>query len=376
MRTLRTILLGLMTLTLLPLAAQSHKSVLPYRLVGGKMIVEMQLNGVLRSFIFDTGASRTTLTGEICRELGLDIVDSLKVTDANGNTTVYPLVGVESMQTTDNVFRFRSIHAMTLPEPSPFACFGVDGLIGSDLFRNLMLEIDGKAHTITLMTAENESSVSLRNMARFTTAGMPVVTLTTGNGANLTCLFDTGCPHFLSLKRSDHDILRDAGALTELTEGEQVGAISVGGQAATSRETRARIDKLAIGAVKFLNVTAETGTPPYTLLGVKSLDYGKVVIDYPRGRLYFDAYEMENEVEGDFRNVRLQVKDGELVVGGVWGDIRDIVALGDKVVKINGEPVRTYDFCDALINGIPELKAKKKTKITILTSQGEKTIQY
>ena len=43
--------------------AQRYKSEVPYRLVGGKMVVDMNVNGMLRSFIFDTGASRTTLTG-------------------------------------------------------------------------------------------------------------------------------------------------------------------------------------------------------------------------------------------------------------------------------------------------------------------------
>ena len=65
----RIILFFLFVLTALPLLAQTYKTVVPYRLAGGKMIVEMKMNGTLRSFIFDTGASRTTLTGEICRVL-------------------------------------------------------------------------------------------------------------------------------------------------------------------------------------------------------------------------------------------------------------------------------------------------------------------
>ena len=51
--------------TTLQVGAQQYKSVLPYRVVGGKMIVEMIMNGTVRSFIFDTGG-RTALTGEIC----------------------------------------------------------------------------------------------------------------------------------------------------------------------------------------------------------------------------------------------------------------------------------------------------------------------
>ena len=38
-----------------PLFAQQYKAVIPYRIVGGKMIVEMSVNGKMRSFVFDTG---------------------------------------------------------------------------------------------------------------------------------------------------------------------------------------------------------------------------------------------------------------------------------------------------------------------------------
>lgn len=40
-----------------PLFAQQYKAVIPYRIVGGKMIVEMSVNGKMRSFVFDTGGA-------------------------------------------------------------------------------------------------------------------------------------------------------------------------------------------------------------------------------------------------------------------------------------------------------------------------------
>ena len=51
-------------------------------------------------------------------------------------------------------------------------------------------------------------------------------------------------------------------------------------------------------------------------------------------------------------------------------------AVGDKVVKINGKPAKKYDFCESILNGIPELKEKKKTKLTIETASGVKDIIY
>lgn len=92
--------------------------------------------------------------------------------------------------------------------------------------------------------------------------------------------------------------------------------------------------------------------------------------------MYFEPYEQEFDLTSKHYNVNLRVKDGDLVVGTVWSGMKGVVEVGDKVVRINGKPVEKYDFCESIITGIPELKAKKKAKLTILTKQGEKLIVY
>ena len=124
------------------------------------------------------------------------------------------------------------------------------------------------------------------------------------------------------------------------------------------------------------NVTTSTNNHPYTLLGVKLLQYGKVTIDYPRGRFYFEAFQPDNEINNQGNNFDLTVKDGDLFVSTVWSSTKGKIAVGDKVVKINGKPAKKYDFCESILNGIPELKEKKKTKLTIETASGVKDIIY
>lgn len=366
----------LLFLIVVPLSAQQVRSVIPYRMVGGKMIVELKVNGQVRSFIFDTGG-QMALTGELCEELHIPVVDSVKVTDVNGKEVGLPRVVVSSLLTPDERINFSGVPAMKLPTPSPFECFHADGLIGSDLFKNLMIEIDSKAKTLTVSSAEKAPAVSLRRMLPFSGKGsMPVITLQAGAGNSLTALFDTGCPGFLSLKDKDYENLISSGAFQVMSEGVGGASIGIGGMTESDTAYRVKFPLLSVGPTKFKQVTAETSTPPYTLLGVKLLEYGKVTIDYPRRRWYFEAYEQEFDLTGKHHNMNLQVKDGTLVVATVWSAMKGIVDVGDKVVKINGKPTGRYDFCESIITGIPELKAKKKTKLTILTKQGEKTIIY
>lgn len=161
-----------------------------------------------------------------------------------------------------------------------------------------------------------------------------------------------------------------------VSEGYGEGSIGVSGQANKASSYRVRIPLLSVGATKFRNVTTSTNNHPYTLLGVKLLQYGKVTIDYPRGRFYFEAFQPDNEINNQGNNFDLTVKDGDLYVSTVWSSTKGKIAVGDKVIKINGKPAKKYDFCESILNGIPELKEKKKTKLTIKTASGVKDIIY
>lgn len=353
------------------------ESVLPYRLVGGKMIVEMKMNGQLRSFIFDTGG-QTALTEEVCDELGLPACDSIKITDVNGKQGGYRRVLIQELADPEMKIQLKTIPTIVIPAPSPFACFQVDGLIGSDLLQYFIVEIDGKAQTIKLIASQQYAAPSLRKMLPFAGGGgMPIINIQIGRGNGVPVLFDTGCPGFLNLKESDYERLENAGAFQSVQTGYGEGAIGVGGMAGVDTSYRVCMPVVSIGASRFLNVSSETSTPPYTLLGVKLLDYGKVTIDYARSRFYFEPYEEKaQDMEQRHYDINLRVKDGDLVVSSLWSDKYAGVRIGDKVIKINGEPVRKYDFCESILNGIPELKKKKSNKLTILTKNGEKTIVY
>ena len=101
-----------------------------------------------------------------------------------------------------------------------------------------------------------------------------------------------------------------------------------------------------------------------------------MTIDYPRGRFYFEAFQPDNEINNQCNNFDLTVKDGDLYVSTVWSSTKGKIEVGDKVIKINGKPAKKYDFCESILNGIPELKEKKQTKLTIETASGIKNIIY
>lgn len=354
----------------LQLLAQKTRNVIPYTVLGGKMIVEMEINGTPQRLIFDTGGA-TTVTQKLMHDLGLSATDSMQITDVNSKAAFYKQTRLESILLVKDGVNFKNTKVLIAPEPSPFECYGTEGLIGGELFRNAIVEIDHRAKTITVTSAEKQSPASLRAMHRFAKSGTyPLFPMKLGE-TNVIVLFDTGYGGFINIKSSDFK----ASKLSPISEAFAEGSIGMGGQAATALSYRTQIATLPIGGAKYNNVVAETGTPPYTLLGMKILDYCKVTIDYPRCRIYLEAYEKENDMTRVLNDFSLTVKGGKLVISTVWAPLRGIIEKGDEVTHVNGKPVReSYDFCTSITVGYPELREKKKTVFTVNTKNGVKKI--
>ncbi len=359
-----------------PLFAQQYKATIPYRIVGEKMVIEMKVNGNARPFIFDTGG-RTALTTKAGQALQITATDSMKVTDVNNVESYYKTTRIENLTTPDDVINFKNAPSLIINEVKGWECFGVDGIIGSDLFASTIVSIDSQTKNIIVTSAEKPSTVSLRKMLNFTKeGGMPIVNVQIAPISNITVLFDTGSPSLLSLIESDFERIKPEASMEVVSEGYGEGSIGVAGQADKASSYRVHIPLLSVGATKFRNLTTHTDKHPYTLLGVKLLQYGKVTIDYPRGRFYFEAFQPDNEINNQCNNFDLTVKDGDLYVSTVWSSTKGKIEVGDKVIKINGKPAKKYDFCESILNGIPELKEKKQTKLTIETASGIKNIIY
>ena len=336
----------------------------------------MKVNGTIRPFIFDTGG-RTALTTKASQALQITATDSMKVTDVNNVESYYQTTRIENLTTPDDVINFKNAPSLIINEVKGWECFGVDGIIGSDLFANTIVSIDSQAKNIIVTSAEKPSTVSLRKMLNFTKGGgMPIINIQIAPVSNITVLFDTGSPSLLSLIESDFERIKPEASMEVVSEGYGEGSIGVAGQADKASSYRVYIPLLSVGATKFRNLTTHTDKHPYTLLGVKLLQYGKVTIDYPRGRFYFEAFQPDNEINNQCNNFDLTVKDGDLYVSTVWSSTKGKIEVGDKVIKINGKPAKKYDFCESILNGIPELKEKKQTKLTIETASGIKNIIY
>ena len=115
-----------------------------------------------------------------------------------------------------------------------------------------------------------------------------------------------------------------------------------------------------------------------TLVGVDLLKYGKVVIDYMRNRFYFFPYEDQVEdLAGKVKNWNvgiLPVTD-RFEITTVWDSMKDQVALGDQVIRVNGKELSELKQSQLEIDALLESVEGETTEIVILKNGKEKKVE-
>lgn len=355
----------------LGLNAQNVVSVIPYEVYGGKMIVKIFVNGQEERFIFDTGAGKSSLSTEYCRANNLIAIDSIKINDVTSTTAYYPQTRIALMTTLDEKVRFNNVPVIIMPEPSPLRCFNVIGLIGSDLLATTICIIDPKTKTITITSSENPSQESLRYSHNLLPNNVLPIFSVLVNGIEISTLFDSGSYSFMNLKNSDFERLKEKDAVTVISQGSGAKSFGLANKIESDEGNRVYVQNLRVGPAKFEDIFTETSNTPYTLLGVRFLEYAKIVIDYPRRRLFYLPFEQDT-IKPVFKhtNFGVTIRDGKLVVANTWGDLSNVISEGDLVTHINGVQTGTYDFCN-IIAGVKELKGSDPKILTIKTKGGK-----
>lgn len=353
---------------------QQTVSVIPYELLGGKMIVNIQINNKTERIIFDTGAEKSALTNKFVKSRPMPVLDSIQIRDVNNRLRYFAQSRIDSISTCDNQIMVKNLYTSVVDGETFMECFDAIGLLGSDFLvsANLICIIDGKTRTITLTSAEKRVGESLRYAHNFVVEGfMPRIEMAV-NGEPVIALFDSGCPSFLQINKREFNRLDSMSLIKTIDVGGGRTTLGVGG-GSTKDVVKAGIDNFRIGLAKFSNVVAITNTSLHPLLGMGILNYGKVVIDYPRRLFYYIPFSNETVTLGHTsRKFELKVlMDGKLRVATVWSEMADVLSTDDLVTHINGKPTATYDYCASLTKGLEELKGKGPFLLTIQTKEGK-----
>ena len=153
MRYLTLILLAVLSI---PGSAQHTKEELPFTLQENLIFIKAKVNGSRElNFLFDTGAGVTVLNTSTAKTLQLKIGGE-SVIGTSGNS-VKSLTAVENTISLGKVqLQNVDLEIFSIDHLSEYLKMPLDGIIGYDLLRNFVTQVDIQSMTIILHGHKNE----------------------------------------------------------------------------------------------------------------------------------------------------------------------------------------------------------------------------
>jgi hypothetical protein len=350
-----------------------------YEFVHEKIIIPVTVNGVKVKYIVDTGGQTGTVREDAVEMKATRGIGARGVSDVNGMSLSYDEAILKDVQLSPN-YKLAQMKSIIFPSNGFFRELGVVGILGSDAFAQAVVTFDARDKIMVINYPYRPEGLKITEGVPFYPGDLhhPIVDVDFG-GTILRVLFDTGAQGLLSLAADDYESLKTTGSRL-LASAFGISSVGIGG---FDYKNATKIDKVSVDRVyfwgkEFVNVESVTVKMGRSLIGVDMLKHGKVVIDYARNRFYFFPYEdMIEDLSGGVKtwNVGILPVNGHFEITTVWDSMEEQVALGDRVVRVNGKDLSGLKQSQLEVDALLDAIEGDKTEIVILKDGKEKKVE-
>ena len=347
---------------------------IPFELIHNKILIPVKIEGKTYRFILDTGAPNV-ISKEIYALIKPNFLASASVTDVNEKEKKLNLVLLEKLEIGNITFEQTATLVYDIKSNPLLNCLGADGLIGSNMLRNSIIQIDNK-RKIVILTDNidnlliNKNQYNKIELSKTQSIPFALININGKNNSKERVLIDTGDDGLYDIPKNHYDGLADENIFEVL--GESEGASGIGAFGADSKHDHYKLllPSLIIGGVKLNNVITETTDDHNSKIGAELLHYGILTIDFINERLYFSADTSDKNASKPFFGFSRTLKNDKPIVGFVWDDdLRDKIKYGDEIIAVDNLEMTKANFCE-VINRIIASKANIAVKFKLKSDEG------
>lgn len=350
-------------------ASKSYHTEIPYEKVQGKLIIPVTIDNETYRFLFDTGAPNI-ISADLWRKIDSKTVKSISVADANQKRLAMEITAVSNMRLGDIVFLDSSALIFETENNIVFDCFEVDGIIGTNMLRESIVQIRPKEQL--LIISNQKKSIDVKGHSEMelmlkSDQSSPYISIRLKGEQSGTepVLIDTGASGFYDLSNRNYNQLKQFKIAEIIDTGEGSASIGIFGAADSKQQFRLRIPEIQLGETSFLNVITTTSDDNNSRIGSDILEYGIVTLDFKRKKFYFGSFHAQNDLTEKLLGMTPILKDGKLVVGIVWDDsLKTQIQSGDEILELNDMDLTNIDLCE-LVNRESPFKQNDTIAITV-----------
>jgi hypothetical protein len=347
-----------------------------YEWINEKIIIPVEIEGQIYRFLLDTGAPNL-ITTNLNKKITTNFKQTIPITDANNKKDSLDLVTIPLIKISGiSYFNIPSLVSKTETNLI-FDCFKIDGLIGSNLLRNSIIQILPKEKLIKLTDDKKKLSLKRKNSTEIEFPDIQStpyvwIELNSNGIANDQVYVDTGMSGFYTMANGHLEIFQkdDIFKIDAETKGSQ--GTGLFGSENENTYYQLIVPKIEINKAIFNEITVVTTSDNNSRIGSEILLYGNVTIDFLNKRFYYEPFENIVDLREKTFGFIPTIIDDKFVIGLVWADdLKDKIKFGDQILEINGRSLLNSDFCD-LITEKNIFKNNEKLDLILLQKDGEK----
>ncbi len=336
---------------------KTYREVIKYRLIHGKMLVPVTIHGKNYNFIFDTGAP-LSISKKIYEDIKPDVKGEMEISDGSGKVRKMPVISLPELELKGITFTDTSGILLHDESIRMLKCMEADGIIGSNMLRNSVIQIDGRSKEIVI--TDNADKLGLKNVmyqeVKFAPGqSNPHIMVAVENRGELLgdmVLIDTGSREFYSMSNEIYGYYKSKGFFMKvLAQGNGSFVWGIHGNESSNRHYVLNIPGFNLYKSRYKNVIVQTVADDISRIGSKVFEYGKVTIDYRNKQFYYEAYKNVKTDSLSERPWQISptMKNGKLVVGVIWDkSLEKKINPGDEVLGINNMDFQSLSSCELL----------------------------
>ncbi len=324
----------------------------PFQRVHKLMVLEVEIGGKVRKFLFDTGAPMV-ISKELHEELNRKVLASRGVKDSQGSSQDLQYVTLPSLTLGGHTFDRLTAIVADLRLAPEIACLGIDGIIGANLMRHVVWSIDFQREMIAFSNEQGafqSDSLAIRFPFLVKNTLTPVIEVAVNDTTFKGVTFDTGYGGSINLpyERAKAFAFQDI----PLSVGYHSAGI-FGSVMDTAMYLRVKVGNPDL---------ALTGTPLVIekahgndLIGISFLEHFRVVMDWKQQMISLFPQGLSEESPLYTYGMLPKLIGDTLIVGSVIaGGRADSLGMkvGDPIEELNGTrllpPLKENSYCDLM----------------------------
>ena len=337
---------------------EKFKVVIPFEYRFGLVFLKVEIKGNDYDFLFDTGAPNL-LSKKLAEKLNLTLKITGELSDSQGESSTLNLLNIDSISIGGIDFLNTGAVIADLSEPNEISCLKMDGIIGANLMRKAIWEIDYENQKITITNSIDSLEIpSDSKNVHFDQSlqGSPYINLNINGKLIKDILIDLGSNGDFKLSNKLLRKLQRQESFPRTTFAYGSESSGLYGRGSNDTTRFAKVSNISLGDIDLNNQIIEF-REVNSKIGTNFFKNYKVILNW-------DAKEIIMTKINEYDNTKLKtfgfkpvVEGDKIFIGYIHNKSSAAAAgleLGDQITEVNGKDYSTVCWncwCEIRENG-------------------------